>query len=175
MAISQKSRLLLGIITLASLPITPVFADSTVKFHGTLIAASCSADAVDVDFGDVSLDLLPEYIADTKTTYSVGAMTKEFTLNIKCSGTSRDDVQFKFTGSGTAFNSALYPADNMENLAVLITDSKINMGIKPDIWYTAGTKGAGQETMQAMLVRKKDATFSGGNFNVTTTVTIQLP
>lgn len=142
-------------------------AESTVDFHGTLIANSCTPGAVDVDFGEVKL-------SDASATTPGDTAKETFSLVIDCTNGFTGEVQYRFKGTGTSFNQQAFETD-VPGLGIIITDMQgTPSNIKPDIWYTFSS-GNGSHEMAASLVRDPGATISGGDFNATTTIEVQIP
>ncbi|HGU9824259.1 TPA: fimbrial protein [Enterobacter cancerogenus] len=155
--------------------ISPAQSDSEVKFHGTLMAASCSPDAVNVEFGEVSLDNITAMSTNSnraqRDARSVGIGVQYFDLSLNCSGTI-NGIKLKWSGTVADF-APDYLATDMKGLAIGIADENASL-IPPDQWKDLG-KDARTKKMMAILERDGSATFAGGEFNSTATLTIQVP
>lgn len=174
----QKEKLhRVGVLMLSAAMLSSgsLHADSEVKFHGTLMAASCTPDAMDVEFGEVSLDKVSVVQSTAPLTGSVratGATMQQFTLNFSCSG-NINDINYKWSGKTSSFNNQLLATD-MQGLAIEIGDGDTASMISPDQWYPLA-KNVRSKKLMAIALRDSNATFVGGEFNATTTFTIQVP
>ena len=163
-----------AVLLLSSLLAPAAMADATVKFHGTLIAGSCSASAVDVDFGDVKVDDITEGKTRTNMAVSSGASAQSFSMTISCTNGFTGGVEYQFKGNASSFNNLALSTD-VPSLGVIVAINDSNMSnIVPSTWYPL-SKGAGTYQMLAMLVREPGAKFAGGDFNATATLAVQIP
>jgi len=168
----QSGVLLLAAAVLSS---GPVQADSEVKFHGTLMAASCTPDAMNVEFGEVSLDKVSVAKSIAPLTGSIratGAAVQQFILNLSCSG-NNNEIKYKWSGTTSSFNNELLATDT-EGLAIKIGDGDTATAIPPDRWNSLA-KDIRSKKLLAIVIRDSKATFAGGEFNATATFTIQVP
>lgn len=163
------------ILTLAVLFPEQGQADSTVKLHGTLMAANCSPDAINVEFGDVSLDK----ISTTKNlslpkgrVRSTGASMQQFVLSLNCSG-NINEIKYKWSGTTSSFNNELLATD-IQGLAIEMGDADTASLIPPDQWQSLA-KDVRSKNLLAIIIRDSDTTFVGGEFNAIATFTIQVP
>jgi len=158
-----------------ALPVLPAQADSEVKFHGTLMAASCSPDAVSVEFGEVSLDNIVAMTTNStrpqRDIRSVRIGMQCFDLSLNRSGTI-NGIKLKWSGTTADFAPDSLATD-MKGLAISIADENASL-IPPDQWKDLG-KDVRTKKMIAILKRDASATFAGGEFNATATLTIQVP
>ncbi|ELY5941073.1 type 1 fimbrial protein [Cronobacter malonaticus] len=175
---AQKGKLhRIGGLMLAAAVLSsgPVQADSEVKFHGTLMAASCTPDAMNVEFGEVSLDKVSVAKSSAPLTGSIratGAAMQQFALNFSCSG-NINEIKYKWSGTTSSFNNQLLATD-MQGLAIEIGDADTASVLPPDQWYSL-TKDVRSKKLLAILQRDSNSTFVGGEFNATATFTIQVP
>ena len=172
----KKWHLVRGLI-LAAAVLSPeqTQADSSVKFHGTLMAASCTPNAMNVEFGEVSLDKVSATKSSSLSGESVratGAAVQQFTLNLSCSG-NINEIKYKWNGTASSLNNNFLATD-IQSLAIQISDADAAKEIPPNQWESLG-KDIRSKKMLAVLVRDPDATFVGGEFNATATFTIQVP
>ncbi|MBM7016679.1 type 1 fimbrial protein [Enterobacter cloacae] len=175
---AQKDKLhRVGVLMLSAAMLSSgsLHADSEVKFHGTLMAASCTPDAMDVEFGEVSLDKVSVAQGSAPLTGSVratGAAMQQFALNFSCSG-NINEINYKWSGTTSSFNNQLLATD-MQGLAIELGDGDTASMIVPDHWYPLA-KDVRSKKLMAIVLRDPNATFVGGEFNATTTFTIQVP
>ncbi|WP_270655269.1 fimbrial protein [Enterobacter bugandensis] len=157
-------------------------ADATVKFHGTLQAGSCSANTVNVEFGTVLVDKI-----NSTSTRSSGAVrstnsgTENFSITVACTG-SVNNVQLKLAGTPTTFSNVALATD-VQGLGVIVASSDSNIkeaggtstavNITPNKWYTL-SNGAGTYSLMAILLKDKSTALSGGEFNATATIQLQI-
>lgn len=167
-----------GLLTFLTLSMA--HADSTVKFHGTLIAASCSAGAVDVNFGEVSVDTIKA--ASNTATRSVitpraeGASSTMFNVELTCRGDVTDGVQYQMKGTVADFNTLALATDTT-GLGVIVSSLDTSgdaTSVVPNTWYDFKA-AAGSHQMLAILVRNPTTKFAGGDFSATATLAIQIP
>jgi len=177
MTIKKETLHRVGILMLAAAMLSsdPIYADSEVKFHGTLMAASCTPDAMDVEFGEVSLDKVS--VAKSSALLmgnarATGAAVQQFTLNLSCSG-NINEIKYKWSGTTSPFNNQLLATD-MQGLAIEIGDGDTASVLPPDHWYSLA-KDVRSKKLLAIVLRDSNATFVGGEFNATATFTIQVP
>ncbi|HEC2037749.1 TPA: fimbrial protein [Klebsiella oxytoca] len=142
-----------------------VAADATVNFHGTLQAASCSADAVDVDFGDVKVNEIDA---------ASGSAIKVTDLNITCTGSGVGTIQYALKGTSASFNANAL-STSLTGLGVLvnITAGGSAVNVVPEKWYPLNG-GAGKYSLMSTLIRDKSVIAPNGNFSVTATIAIQI-
>lgn len=153
------------------------YADSAVEFHGTLMAANCTPDAMNVEFGDVSLDKVSAAkssasLAGAVSVRATGAAMQQFTLNLNCSG-NINEIKYKWSGTSSSFNNALLATDT-QGLAIEIGDGDTAIMMPPDQWYSLA-KDVRSKKLMAIVLRDPDATFVGGEFNATATFAVQVP
>lgn len=152
----------------------PTLAAATVNFHGTLQVGSCSADAVDVDFGEITAaDVAATTAADTSSA-PVAVLSK---LKITCTGGIAGTVQVALNGTTAAFNS-LALQTNIPDLGVQVSSSisgKTNgvAVMTPGAWYTV-SGSSGDYDLAVSLVRNPGATLKGGDFLATGTIAVQI-
>lgn len=149
------------------------WADSDVKFHGTLMAAYCTPDAMDVNFGEVSLDNIFAVRSSKilgQSVVSPGMAT--FTINLTCSGNIHE-IQYKWSGTEASFKQGRLATD-VTGLAIEIGDVDTSSVVPPNVWQTMDGS-VRTKNMNAILIRDPTATFTGGAFNATATFTIQVP
>lgn len=179
----SKKILTVSIWLICLLTCTSVFADATVKFHGTLEAGSCSADSVNVEFGTVQVDKISASTTTrSATTRSTDSGVENFSLTVNCTG-SVSDLQFRLNGTASAFNSFALETD-VSGLGVVVaplggneitdTSGSTVANILPGTWYVL-KNGAGTYSLTAILVKNTSATFTGGEFNATATLSLQIP
>lgn len=165
-------RLMAGLLLAAPLMSGPVLAASEVHFHGTLMTGSCSASALDVDFGEITVDGVVE---TTTTDPSAAPAAAPSSLNITCTGGIAGTVQISLTGTPAAFNSQALTT-NIADLGVQVTSAVSNSPssvMVPGTWYTLKS-GAGNYPLVALLVRNPGATLKGGDFLATGTIAVQI-
>lgn len=166
-------RLATMILAGASVPGYGASGESTVNFHGTLVTGICRAEVVDVNFGNVNINRIPTFGSQ-----GGGATQAEQSFNIKvnCTGTLSGAVQLSVSGARASFSDNAI-ASSIADLGVMIstTDSAVSHQgiIVPDTWYTL-SRGAGEYAFVAGLVKGTNASLSGGDFNATATLTIQI-
>lgn len=163
-------------LSAAMLSSDPVKADSEVKFHGTLMAASCTADAMDVEFGEVSLDTISVSRSSGALAGSVratGASMQQFALNLSCSG-NINEIKYKWSGTLSTFNNQFLATD-MQGLAIEIGDGDTATIMPPDQWYSLAKDVRTKKLLAIVLRDPGTTTFVGGEFNATATFTIQVP
>lgn len=151
-------------------------ADSQITFHGTLIAASCTADATNVEFGEVPIDSIAVTRSGAlagKSVRTTGNGLVQFTIDINCTGNISSEINYKWSGTTATFDNTKLATD-VPGLAIEIGDGDINSIMNPDTWYQLDPN-ARTKNLLAILVRDPDATFSGGEFNATATLAIQVP
>lgn len=162
---------------LVIIPMANVQATAKLEFHGTLIEASCTARAVNVEFGDVTLDKVSTVEGNTLPAgvnlHSSGAAVQPFTLSLSCTRGIGNDIQYQWRGTTAAFNSSLLSTD-VEGLALEFIDGDTLTAVPPDSWQPMDAQARSKQ-MQAILVRDASAIFSGGEFNATATIAIQVP
>lgn len=152
----------------------PARAAATVNFHGTLQVGSCSADTVDVDFGEITVaDVAATTAADT----SAAPVAVPGTLKITCTGGIAGTVQVALNGTTAAFNS-LALKTNMPDLGVQVSSaiSGSTSGVAvmiPGTWYTV-PGSSGDYPLAVSLVRNPGATLRGGDFLATGTIAVQI-
>ena len=152
----------------------PARAVATVNFHGTLQVGSCSADTVDVDFGEITV---ADAAATTTTDTTAAAAAMPGTIRITCTGGIAGTVQVALNGTPAAFNS-LALKTNMPDLGVQVSSaiSGKNGGVgvmTPGAWYTV-PGSSGDYTLAVILVRNPGATLKGGDFLATGTIAVQI-
>ncbi|EDW1731965.1 fimbrial protein [Salmonella enterica subsp. enterica] len=148
-------------------------ADSSVQFHGTLIAASCTPESVNVEFGDVSLDKISSFKSGTQPDKSVFASSPSqqmFALKLNCTG-DVDGIEYKW--SGNVVNGA-YLATDMNGLVIQIGDGDTYTITIPDMWWSMDSSSKEKDFI-AVLMKDSGATFAGGEFNATATFAIRIP
>lgn len=150
-------------------------ADSEVKFHGTLMAASCTPDAIDVEFGEISLDNIPaarQSVVQGESVRSTGTSVKPFNLTLNCSGDIKG-IEYKWSGAAASFSNKYLETD-IPGLAIQIGDGDTATVIEPDVWNQLDSS-IRTKNMLAILLRDPNAIFTGGEFNATATFSIQVP
>lgn len=165
-----------GIMTITYLLLpSSVQADASVKFHGTLIASSCSVESTQVEFGDVSLDKVSSFKSGyaNKNILTTTPMQREFSIKMNCTG-NVDEIQYKWSGNLT---DSLYLATDMTGLVIEIADAETHTIVPPNSWFPPeGIKLTSTErTFLAILLKDSTATFEGGEFNATATFAVQIP
>lgn len=174
----NKWRLIFALIMAESMLIpTRTQANSDIKFHGTLMAAGCTPEAINVEFGLVSLDMISvPSIAPLKTkgTRSVGVAVQQFIINMNCTG-NVDNVEYKWNGTTASFDNR-YLSTDVEGLAIEFIDGSTAEVVPPDQWTKMVSFSSGKYNMLAHLIREPNTTtFRGGEFNATATFTVQIP
>lgn len=171
-----KWYLVYGLMLAASVLLpAPAMADSQMRFHGTLIAGSCTADATSVEFGEVLLDTIPAAKPGALAGGSVrtsGSPVANFTVTLNCTG-NVNEIKYKWSGTTTTFNNQLLTTD-VTGLGIELGKGDTASIIPPDTWQSLDPK-ARSIKMLAILLRNPSATFAGGEFNATATLAIQVP
>lgn len=169
---------MIGLLT--CLPLRGGKADSKVEFHGILSAASCSAGAVDVDFGEVSVDTVVAASTTANrsgiTARTEGTSSTMFNVDLTCSGDVTNGVQYQMKGSTADFNTQALATDT-PGLGVVVSSldtSGDSTDVVPDTWYSF-KNAVGSHQMLAILVRDPSTKFAGGSFTATATLAIQIP
>lgn len=164
------------------------YAASTVQFHGTLMQASCSADAADVDFGDVKID---------KTNGSAafqGLARKDFTVSFSCKGMPVNDIKMRATGiaiesAGSMVDflcnqynsdtgSSICFAGSMDGLGVVLSAN--GLGLIPNLNFDQGgheisPSSSGLINFSALLATDSTKKYSGGDFDFNITLEMKVP
>ncbi len=150
-------------------------ADSEMRFHGTLIAASCTADATNVEFGEVSLDSISAVRSSAqrgKSVRATGTNIAQFSITLNCTG-NINEMNYKWSGTTATFDNTLLATD-VPGLGIQIGDGDSFSAMPPDLWFQLDPN-ARTKKMIAILMRDSGATFAGGEFNATATLSIQVP
>ncbi|HIF2548592.1 TPA: fimbrial protein [Salmonella enterica] len=162
---------------LVFIPMANVQATAKLELHGTLIEASCTAKAVDVEFGNITLDKVSTVggnpLPARVNVHSSGAAVQPFTLSLSCTRGIGNDIQYQWRGTSAAFNSSLLSTD-VQGLALELIDGDTLAAVPPDSWQPIDAQSRSKQ-MQAVLVRDASAVFTGGEFNATATIAIQVP
>lgn len=173
----QKILILIAAISTFSMCLNNAIASYTkstsIHIAGAIVGPNCQADTVDVNFGEVALNTIPQ--VSNNSVRASGVSSKNFTVNLNCKGNVSGGVKYKFKGSTSSFNTDAL-ATNMSGLGVVI--STLNGSTKkttiPNTWYEF-VSAAGAHQMIASLVRDPSGTFSGGDFSSSVTLEIQVP
>lgn len=173
----KQCFVLIAVIIIFSMNLSNAIAGYTKKtsvhISGTIVGPNCQADTVDVNFGEVALNTIPE--VRTSTARASGVSSKAFTVNLNCKGNVSGSVKYKFKGSTSSFNTDAL-ATSMSGLGVMIStlSGSTKKSTAPNTWYEFDS-AAGTHQMIASLVRDPAGTFSGGDFSSSATLEIQVP